>query len=211
MNRSLVKKILKKRHLLKNFPQYKISENLTLNRRVIHERVVEELTSYPFNWVSNGNVFVKKEGGRPIMVNTTDKLEELLQIQTENVLLSPKESPPEASVNPQVTSTTKQSDHVPNYVLPPGETGTSLPLSSQYAKATQENLVNIPHCSLSSQNVTDERAKGKDDAVPSMVDDRADTPSCLLSSAQHLPTARLGDPHITLQSRNQLQSPQQSN
>ena len=81
VNRSLVKTILKKRYLLKNFPQFSIKENLTLYRRNILDRVKEELVSYPHNWVSNGNIFVKKTGCRPIMVNTVEKFEELLELQ----------------------------------------------------------------------------------------------------------------------------------
>ena len=144
LNRSLVKTILKKRYLLKNFPQFRITENLTLNRRIIHERVQQELVSYPISWVSNGNIFVKKRGGQPTMVNTVSRLEELLELQIEELSASQKnieKGPPVQTEKtmPKASSTDQVS------VLPP---------SSSYATATQENPIKLPNFNSSAADIS---------------------------------------------------------
>ena len=84
VNRSLVHKILSRRHLLKKANKVtglnlSIEENLTLKRRKIMERVEKELPHYKHKWVKNGNIFVRKDRhSRPVKVIDEKVLDLLL-------------------------------------------------------------------------------------------------------------------------------------
>ena len=90
VNRKLALEILKKRHLLKNVrskrgDRFFIKETLTLQRRLIRDRAKRTLTSYKFQWVKNGTIFVKKnENSRPIRINSEGALDKLINEQNGN-------------------------------------------------------------------------------------------------------------------------------
>ena len=86
VRRSVAQDILKRKRSLvaKNrFGQpYFISENLSVFRRKLMDRIKNELHSYALGWVSNGSIFVKKDKSslsKPIKVNTDQKLQELIE------------------------------------------------------------------------------------------------------------------------------------
>ena len=57
-----------------------IRENLTLKRRLLSDRVKEELVGYKYGWVRNGCVYVRKnKGDRAIKVNSEEALNKLLK------------------------------------------------------------------------------------------------------------------------------------
>lgn len=87
VNRKLAHNILERRHLLRNARNFRnerffIKENLTLQKRLLRDRARSELTSYRFQWVKNGSIFVKKDSySRPIRLNSEACLEKLLHEQ----------------------------------------------------------------------------------------------------------------------------------
>ena len=90
VHREVVHAILQRKHWLKHEvntrgKKFIISENLTLIRRKLKEKVENELTSYRFKWVKNGNIFVKKTPqSRPIKITDDEVLQHLIKEQNEN-------------------------------------------------------------------------------------------------------------------------------
>ena len=88
VRRSTLHAILRKRYLLKGElntrgQNFDVQENLTLVRRQLKSRVEKELTSYRYNWVRNGNIFVRKHrDSNPIKIHDESKLDELLSKQS---------------------------------------------------------------------------------------------------------------------------------
>ena len=80
LNRSLVHDILRKRYLLKG-TRYEVRENLTLYRRNIKDKAEAKLKrTHPFQWVRNGNIFVKETASaRPTKINDEFVLDELIE------------------------------------------------------------------------------------------------------------------------------------
>ena len=87
INRQLAFNIMQRRYLLKNErncynEKFFIRENLTLQRRLIRDRAKDELTSFQFQWVKNGVIFVKKNSrSRPIRVLSEAVLKKLIREQ----------------------------------------------------------------------------------------------------------------------------------
>ena len=84
VNRSVATMILQRKSMLNNVrnnrgDRYEIKENLTYDRRLLKERVDNELTSYQYSWVRNGTIFVKKSSrSRPIAVQSNEFLNKLI-------------------------------------------------------------------------------------------------------------------------------------
>ena len=84
VNRSVATMILQRKSMLNNArnsrgDRYEIKENLTYDRRLLKERVDNELTTYQYSWVRNGTIFVKKSSrSRPIAVNSNEFLNKLI-------------------------------------------------------------------------------------------------------------------------------------
>lgn len=89
VNRQLATQILKKKSLLKNVRNERnepffIKENLTLQRRLLREKARENLTSYKYQWVRNGSIFVKRDRySRPIRIVSEAQLDELISEQNQ--------------------------------------------------------------------------------------------------------------------------------
>ena len=87
VNRKLAHEILRRRHMLKNVrskrgDRFFVKETLTLQRRLIRDRAKTSLTTYKFQWVKNGVIFVKKnENARPIRVISEGTLDKLINEQ----------------------------------------------------------------------------------------------------------------------------------
>ena len=83
LHRSLVHKILARRHLLKNcFNRFgdhlDIEENLTPTRRLLWEDVNDKLSSFNRKWIKNGSIFVKKDAkSSPIKIKSELVLNQL--------------------------------------------------------------------------------------------------------------------------------------
>ncbi len=95
VNRQLANLIMKRRFRLKNErnnrnEKFNIKENLTLQRRLLHDRARTELTSYRHQWVKNGSVFVKKSNdSRPIRLHSEVDLERLISEQNKSDSTNP--------------------------------------------------------------------------------------------------------------------------
>ena len=87
VNRSVVHQIMQSKHLLKHArnnlnQKFFIRENLTLHRRLLKEKVDNELHSFQFKWVKNGNIFVRKnKWSKPVKIASEEELRNLLQKQ----------------------------------------------------------------------------------------------------------------------------------
>ena len=84
VNRSLVYEILSKKRLLQHArnsrgEKFYIRENLTLQRRLLWNRVDTELTSFQFKWVRNGTIFARKNRrSRAIKIMCDEDLDQML-------------------------------------------------------------------------------------------------------------------------------------
>ena len=87
VNRSVAMLIMKRKRLLKNArnrlgQKFFIEENLTLQRRLLKDRAENQLHSYHFKWVKNGNIFVRKHRrSNPIKISSEKILDELIHEQ----------------------------------------------------------------------------------------------------------------------------------
>ena len=87
VNRSVAILVMKRRRMLRNArnsvgQKYDVEENLTLHRRLLKDRVENELHSYKFKWVKNGSVYVRKNSRcNALKIDTVQTLEELLLLQ----------------------------------------------------------------------------------------------------------------------------------
>ena len=85
VNRSWAYEILKRRHMLRyernRFgKKFYIRENLTLKRRMLKERTENELTTFRYIWVKNGNIFARKDSrSRAVKITDDAVLNKLLQ------------------------------------------------------------------------------------------------------------------------------------
>ena len=123
VNRFVARKILKRKHQLKNFRnryggKFSICENLTLTRRLLWDSTESELSSYRFKWIRNGNIFVKKDAkSRPIKIVSENVLNQLIEEQNELNVINPaakddgSSNPPPQSEMPSTTSQSRQPSH----------------------------------------------------------------------------------------------------
>ena len=87
LHKSVVQLILRKRYMLEGVlnqygQNYAIQQNLTLARRELWGKVMDELTSYRFVWIHNGKIFVRKDkSSRAVLITGEHKLQELLSKQ----------------------------------------------------------------------------------------------------------------------------------
>ena len=163
LNRSLAKLILKKRYMLKKYPQYTVEENLTLPRRLLLERVQNELPRFS-HWISNGNIFIKEHSqSRPIKINTTARLEEFLESRIIGKSdIPPKKNQERKKNSLKQTPSKKQKSH---------RSGNEFPSSCVYAKATQEDPVDIPRQRMNSTAVSGDGLPLEPDDVFSPIGD----------------------------------------
>ena len=102
VNRSVANMILQRKSMLHNArnsrgDRYEIKENLTYDRRLLKERVDNELSSYQYSWVRNGTIYVKKSSrSRPIAVQSNELLNKL--ISEENAAKRSKNDHPSSSI-----------------------------------------------------------------------------------------------------------------
>ena len=114
LHRSLVHKILERKHLLKqtrnkfNEP-YEIKQNLTLNRRLLWNSVEEKLSHFRFKWVKKGGDICVKEhmDSKTVKVVSERVLDELLAKHP-----APKSTPQASSEPSQETKTMRQAETV---------------------------------------------------------------------------------------------------
>lgn len=84
---------MEKRHLIRNLKNYKgqeifLRENLTLDRRMLWDRVDKELHSFAYKWVKNGKIFVRRfPKSRSIKILSEKVLDELLKKQPNKELI----------------------------------------------------------------------------------------------------------------------------
>ena len=118
LNRSLARMILErsKHELINAVNQYgdplQVRQNLTLINRLLWEEVNSKLVSFRYKWITNGKIFVKKDGkSKPINVISDDILNELAETYggdgCENV--EQKEKTVENNVNRTATQSSSAS------------------------------------------------------------------------------------------------------
>ena len=111
LNRFIAQRILKSKNLLRNFRnrfggKYEVKPNLTLKRRLLWDSTECELESYQFKWITNGNVFVKKNSAsRPIKVESELTLRQLKTEQDGAKVTSPPPPPTTPPSLPMQSST----------------------------------------------------------------------------------------------------------
>ena len=158
VNRFLAQEILKRKNRLKNWRnklggKFSLKPNLTLNRKMLWESTEEKLPDYRFKWITNGNIFVKKDTvSRRIKVESEFVLEQLANqreaisnapTKTGGASTSPMLANPQSSL--QKGQSSRPPPHSPSQPALPPPLSSYPPLGSQGAAHKTKQTLNHTH------------------------------------------------------------------